>query len=89
MRHALSGGLWLHRFRLDGQPMAHLISSDQQGLLLAGAELGMSAEWLQFKPLKDPDGGVRVDAWHWDLLGPRLELAIRRAAPKTPTVDPP
>ena len=71
--HALDGGLWLHRWRLpDGRPMAHLVSSDKEGLLAWGAANGMDARWIQYHPLKDPRTGVRVEAWHWDLLGSRL-----------------
>jgi hypothetical protein len=72
-RHALSGGLWLHRFRLNGEPMAHLVSSDRNRLLEVGRRLGLKAEWLQDKPLKHPDHSRRVAAWHWDLLGRYLE----------------
>lgn len=80
MQYALAGGLWLHRFRLNGEPMAHLVSSDRSLLLAAGRLIGMSESWLQYKPLKDPLTGERVEAWHWDLLGPRLEAALERAA---------
>ena len=72
-RHALRGGLWLHRFRLNGEPMAHLVSSDRARLLEVGRELGMKREWLQDRPLKHPDDGHRYAAWHWDLLGRYLE----------------
>ncbi len=67
--HALEGGLWLHRWRHRGHPMAHLVSSDKAALLAWGAEHGLDARRIQFKPLKDPRTGVRVDAWHWDLFG--------------------
>lgn len=69
MIHALGGGLWLHRWRHKGRPMAHLISSDQAVLLAWGAEHNLDARWIQFKPLKDPRTGARVNAWHWDLFG--------------------
>lgn len=69
MMHALGGGLWLHRWSLDGAPMAHLVSSDREGLLAWGAAHGMDARWIQYKPLKDPRTGTRVPAWHWDLVG--------------------
>ncbi len=84
MLHALEGGLWLHRFVLVGERWAHLVSSDRDALLLAGAQLGMRAEWLQYKALKHPRTGERVEAWHWDLRGPRLALAVRLAAPRAP-----
>ena len=79
MIHALDGGLWLHRHALRGEPMAHLVSSDRQALLAAGRALGMDPAWLQFKPLKHPRDGVRRAAWHWDLRGRYLELAVRLA----------
>jgi hypothetical protein len=72
MIHALSGGLWLHRHTLRGERMAHLVSSDRELLLAWGRAHGLAARWLQHKPLKDPRSGVRVDAWHWDLLGSKL-----------------
>lgn len=71
--HALTGGLWLHRFRLNGEPMAHLVSADRDRLVAVGQLLGMKARWLQDKPLKHPDDGQRYPAWHWDLLGRHLE----------------
>lgn len=70
--HALDGGLWLHRHTLRGQKMAHLVSADKEKLLAWGRANGMSPQWLQDKPLKDPRTGVRVPAWHWDLLGDRI-----------------
>lgn len=72
MVHALNGGLWLHRWTLDGTPMAHLVSSDRAALLKWGAAHGMDARWIQHKPLKDPQTGRRVPAWHWDLIGPHV-----------------
>jgi hypothetical protein len=36
--------------------------------------LGFTPAWLQYKPLKDPRTGARVEAWHWDVLGSRLTL---------------
>lgn len=57
--------------------MAHLVSRDRDRLLLVGRELGFSADWLQYKPLKDPRTGRRVAAWHWDVLGSRLKLLDR------------
>ena len=68
VHHALRGGLWLHRWRLDGRPMAHLVSSDREALLAWGAANGMDARWIQYKPLKDPATGQRVPTWHWDLF---------------------
>ncbi len=84
MAHAVSGGLWLHRFVLRGERWAHLVSSDRVALLRAGAMLGMRAEWLQYKPLKHPQTGEPVEAWHWDLRGPPLALALRLAGPRVP-----
>jgi hypothetical protein len=49
--------------------MAHLVSTDRERLLTYGREVGLPAERLQFKPLKDPRTGLRRDAWHWDLVG--------------------
>ncbi len=82
MTHALRGGLWLHRFKLWGEEMAHLVSSDHEVLLQAGRLLGMSERWLQYKPLKHPNTGERIEAWHWDLRGGYLELGVLLAAPK-------
>jgi hypothetical protein len=69
MCFALDGGVWLHRHRLLGEPMVHLVSSDRDRLLALGRVLGLRAEWIQYKPLKDPRTGVRVPAWHWDVRG--------------------
>lgn len=79
MTYALEGGLWLHRHVLRGEPMAHLVSSDQQALLTAGRRLGLDPAWLQHKPLKHPRDGRSVEAWHWDLRGKYLERAVERA----------
>ena len=79
MIHALEGGLWFHRFTLREEPMAHLVSSDCGGLLEVGDLLGMRRGWLQYKPLKFPPTGVRVEAWHWDLRGVYLERAAALA----------
>ena len=73
MCFALDGGVWLHRHRLRGEPMVHLVSADRDRLLALGRELGLRQEWLQYKPLKDPRTGQRVPAWHWDLWGEKLE----------------
>ena len=54
--------------------MVHLVSSDKDRLLALAAELGMRASWLQYKPLKDPETGIRVEAWHWDIWGDKLLL---------------
>ncbi len=35
----------------------------------------MREAWLQYKPLKHPSTGERVEAWHWDLRGPYLDRA--------------
>ncbi|HET7295980.1 MAG TPA: hypothetical protein VFI66_02495 [Gemmatimonadales bacterium] len=53
--------------------MVHLVSADKERLLGLGHGLDLRAEWLQYKPLKDPRTGVRVPAWHWDVWGSRLE----------------
>lgn len=82
--HALDGGLWLHRFTLDGEPWAHLVSADRAALLEAGRRLGLPARWLQYRPLKDPRTGDRVEAWHWDLRHEALERAVTLAAPRVP-----
>lgn len=49
--------------------MAHLISTDRGKLLAYGRDVGLPADRLQFKPLKDPRTGLRREAWHWDLVG--------------------
>jgi hypothetical protein len=82
--HALDGGLWLHQFTLDGRRWAHLISADREALLAAGDTLDMVPRWLQYRPLRDPRVGERVDAWHWDLRGDRLDRALTLAAPRVP-----
>lgn len=76
MIHALEGGLWLHRHSYNGEPMAHLVSSDRQLLLRAGEQIGLRPERLQQKPLKDPRTGKRVNAWHWDLRSWSLEACL-------------
>ena len=72
MIHAMDGGLWLHRHVWKGHSLAHLVSTDKELLLRYGQAVGISAERLQFKPLKDPRTGLRRAAWHWDLGGPYL-----------------
>jgi hypothetical protein len=84
VRHALDGGLWLHRFTLRGEDWAHLVSADRAGLLEAGRLLDLQPQWLQYRPLKDPRLMRRVDAWHWDLRQDRLRRAIALAGPKVP-----
>ena len=74
--HALSGGLWLHHFELQGVQWAHLVSSDRDALLTAGRMLGMPEEWLQYRPIKHPETGRREPAWHWDLRDDRRLQAI-------------
>jgi hypothetical protein len=74
MCFALDGGVWLQRWRVRGEPMVHLVSADRERLLALGRSLGLHADWLQYKPLKDPRTGRRVPAWHWDIWGPRLHL---------------
>lgn len=76
MIHALDGGVWLHRYRLRDEPMAHLVSADRERLLEIGRTLGLHPAWLQHKPLKDPRTGVRVPAWHWDLWGSVLQKVV-------------
>jgi len=72
MIHAMDGGLWLHRHEWKGRQMAHLVSTNKTLLIEYGAAVGLAAERLQYKALKDPRTGVRRDAWHWDLGGPFL-----------------
>ncbi len=81
MTYALDGGLWLHRFVLRGERMAHLVSSDRELLLRAGRRLGLDPAWLQHKPLKHPRHGALVQAWHWDLRGRYLTVAVELAVP--------
>lgn len=52
--------------------MAHLVSADREWLVNTAIEIRFPVERLQFKPLKDPDTGIRRDAWHFDLGGPFL-----------------
>ena len=84
VQHALDGGLWLHPFVLRGERWAHLVSANRDALVNAGGRLDMRVEWLQYRPLKHPATGLRVPAWHWDLRGPRLALALVLAAPRVP-----
>lgn len=84
MRYAQAGGLWLHRFTLQGEPMAHLVSVDREALVRAGQKLGLKPSWLQYRPLKDVATGSRVDAWHWDLLRDRLRRAVELAGERIP-----
>jgi hypothetical protein len=79
MCFALDGGVWLQRWRVRGEPMVHLVSADRERLLALGRALGLHADWLQYKPLKDPRTGRRVPAWHWDIWGPRLHLLNGRS----------
>ena len=76
MVHALAGGVWLHRHTFRGEPMAHLVSSDRDLLLAVGRRLGLHPGWLQYKPLKRPADGVPIEAWHWDLRGRALDVAV-------------
>ena len=71
----MDGGLWLHRHRWKGRPMAHLVSTDREKLLIYGVMVGLPESRLQFKPLKDPRTTERRAAWHWDLAGPFLPPA--------------
>ena len=72
MIYAMDGGLWLHRHIWKGRPMAHLVSTDRDKLLAYGTSVGIPANRLQHKALKDPRTGERREAWHWDLGGPFL-----------------
>ena len=72
MIHAMDGGLWMHFHVWKGHPMAHLVSTDREKLLAYGRAIGIPADRLQYKPLKDPRTGERREAWHWDLGGPYL-----------------
>ena len=72
MIHAMDGGMWLHRHVWKGRRMVHMVSTDRARLLAYGAQLGMPADRLQYKPLRDPRTEVRREAWHWDLGGPVL-----------------
>ncbi len=79
MVHALNGGLWLHQFNLRNERWAHLVSADRDVLLFAGEALDLPERWLQYRPIKHPETGRRERAWHWDLTGDRLALAIHMA----------
>jgi hypothetical protein len=74
MIFALDGGVWFHRHRIHGEPMAHVVSADRVLLLRFGEALALHPAWLQYKPLKDPRTGIRVPAWHWDLWGDKLRM---------------
>ena len=52
--------------------MVHMVSTDRARLLAYGVLLGMPADRLQYKPLRDPRTAARREAWHWDLGGPVL-----------------
>ena len=56
--------------------MAHLVSTNRALLLEYGEAVGLDADRLQYKPLKDPRTGRRRDAWHWDLGGPYLPPVV-------------
>jgi len=51
MRFALHGGVWLHRHKINDEPMVHLVSADKERLLELGRSLGFHPSWLQYKPL--------------------------------------
>ena len=75
----MDGGVWLHRHRIHDEPMIHLVSTRREPLFFVGDRLDLDPAWLQYKPLKDPRTGVRVEAWHWDLWGEpmrRLETLL-------------
>ncbi|HWZ28659.1 MAG TPA: hypothetical protein VNX15_08860 [Gemmatimonadales bacterium] len=81
MIYALDGGVWLHHHRIHAEPMIHLVSGRREPLLAVGDRLGLDPAWLQYKPLKHPRTGVRVEAWHWDLWGDpmrRLEEMLKK-----------
>jgi hypothetical protein len=78
MIHAMDGGLWLHRHVWKGRALAHLVSTNRELLLAYGRYVGIPAERLQYKPLKDPRTGIRRAAWHWDLGGPVLPPPTER-----------
>ena len=67
----MDGGVWLHRHVFHDEPMIHLVCARREPLLAVGDRMGFDPKYLQYKPLKDPRTGVRVDAWHWDLWGER------------------
>ncbi len=67
--------------------MAHLVSTDRERLLAYGRDAGIPAARLQWKPLKDPRTGVRVDAWHWDLGGPFLPPVTRPSRVESNAAD--
>lgn len=77
MIYAMDGGLWLHRHLWNGRRLAHLVSTNHELLLEYGRSVGIPANRLQFKPLKDPRTGIRRAAWHWDLGGPFLPRSAR------------
>jgi len=56
--------------------MAHLVSTNRDRLIEFGRTIGLPADRLQFKPLKDPRTGIRRNAWHWDLVGPDLPPSV-------------
>lgn len=90
MQYALQGGVWFHRHVYRGEPMAHVVSSDRELLLTIGARLGLREAWLQYKPLKDPTTGVRVEAWHWDLRRRYLWEGLRMTGSRVAAgTDPP
>jgi hypothetical protein len=68
MIHAMDGGIWFHRHLWNGEPMAHVVSTNRERLLEFGRIIGIAESRLQHKPLKDPRTGERREAWHWDLL---------------------
>jgi hypothetical protein len=78
MCHAMDGGLWLHFHVWFDRPMAHLVSTDRLILLEYGRFVGLPAERLQDKPLRDPRTRERRPAWHWDLGGPYLPARRQR-----------
>src|SRR3569833_2463963 len=70
MIYAMDGGLWLHRHLWKGRRLAHLVSTNKDLLLAYGEAIGMPAERLQYRPLKDPRTGIHRNAWRWGRGGP-------------------
>jgi hypothetical protein len=83
MIHAMDGGLWLHFHTWKGTPMAHLVSTSRELLLAYGRRVGIPADRLQHKPLRDPRTGRRREAWHWDLVGRFLPPRAQDTADRT------
>src|SRR5712692_3265736 len=72
MCFALDGGVWLHRHRLRGEPMVHLVSADRERLLALGRALPPRPVCPEYEPLKASGGGPRAGAWQGVLWGGAL-----------------